>query len=168
MDRITLLIDTLKQQYQQKETSAVLLQTVNALQAALLSTTEGQPQHLGTAKIAVMMPVAGAASLLQEEAALSVKEQLAAAPTELAEALSREPIRNLKKAIGINDRFLLIQELFEGNEKKFEEAIKTLDAFGVLAEASFYVEREIKSKPTYQKDSPAARLLDQLINRRFS
>ena len=168
MDRIALLIDTLRQQYQQKESAAVMLQTVNSLQAALLSEGAGLTQHLGTAKVAVMMPLAGAPSISTTENPVSVNEQITPAVTELAEALSREPIRNLKKAIGINDRYLLIQELFEGDEKKFEQVIKTIDTFRVLAEASFYIERELKSKPTYQKDSPAAQLFDQLINRRFS
>jgi hypothetical protein len=37
-----------------------------------------------------------------------------------------------------------------------------------LAEASFWIEKEIKAKPGYVKGSAAALLLDQLVSRRFS
>jgi hypothetical protein len=166
MDRIDLLINTLKQQHQQKESPDVLLQTVRQLQDELTSTGAGQTLHLGTAKIAVMMPAQGASS--GGPAPVSVNDRITDVQPVLADTLSREPIKGLKKAIGINDRFLLMQELFEGDEKKFEQAIKTLDSFSILAEASFWMECELKSKPGYQKDSPAAMLLDQLVSRRFS
>lgn len=184
MDRIDLLINTLKQQYQQKESPEILLQTIAQLQAELLTNGAAQPLHLGTAKIAVMMPVGAApgASLLQPLDApvtavndlltvsepVSINERIAPAQPVLADTLSREPIRELKKAIALNDRFLLIQDLFEGDEKKFEQAIKTIDGFSILAEASFWIEKEIKAKPGYPKGGAAALLLDQLVSRRFS
>ena len=179
MDRIDLLINTLKQQHQQKESLDVLLQTVRELQAELTAAGAGQTLHLGTAKIAVMMPAAAASPSPATPAApapadpfsttpVSVNDRMAEEQPMRADTLSREPIKELKKAIGINDRFLLIQELFEGDEKRFEQAIRTLDAFSILAEASFWIEREVKGKPGYQKDSPAAVLLDQLVSRRFS
>lgn len=191
MDRIELLINTLKQQYHQKESPTILLQTIAQLQAELTAAGAEQPLHLGTAKIAVMMPAGAAASVPSSQAPdeqttavndqrtgfndqlvvsqpVSINERIAAVQPEVADTLSREPIRELKKAIGINDRFLLIQDLFEGNEKRFDQAIKTIDAFSILAEASFWVEKEIKSKPGYQKGTTAALLLDQLISRRFS
>ncbi|MBM3915844.1 MAG: hypothetical protein FJ348_07395 [Sphingomonadales bacterium] len=184
MDRIDWLINTLKQQYQQKESPDVLLQTINQLQSALTAAGAGKTQHLGTAKIAVMMPVSGAAPVvLQQEPPLakeqviteslvdatpSINDRIVTPVPVLADRLRQEPIRELKKAIGINDRFLLLEELFGGDEKKFDQAIKTLDGFSILAEASFWIEKEIKAKPGYSKDSPAARLLDQLVSRRFS
>ncbi|MFM7646159.1 MAG: hypothetical protein ACKO41_05530 [Sphingomonadales bacterium] len=164
MDRIDFLIKTLVQQFQQKESPAVLLQTVAQLQTALTVAHSGQSLHLGTAKIAVMMPMGN--QVVAEPP--TINEQIVNTQPVLADTLSKEPIRELKKAIGINDRFLLIQELFEGDEKKFEQAIKALDAFTILAEASFWMDKEIKAKPGYQKDSPAAVLLDQLVSRRFS
>jgi hypothetical protein len=164
MDRIEFLINTLAQQYQQKESPAILLQTVTQLQAALTVATNGQPLHLGTAKIAVMMPLVN--NVVTEPP--TINDQVVNAQPVLADTLSREPISELKKAIGINDRFLLIQELFDGDEKQFEQAIKTLDAFSILAEASFWIEKEIKAKSGFKKDSPAAQLLDQLVSRRFS
>ncbi|NDF98977.1 MAG: hypothetical protein EB101_08660 [Chitinophagia bacterium] len=184
MDRIDLLINTLKQQHQQKESPDVLLQTVRELQAELTAAGAGQTLHLGTAKIAVMMPATAASPSPATPAApaptaaapadpvsttpVSVNDRMAEEQPMRADTLSREPIKELKKAIGINDRFLLIQELFEGDEKRFEQAIRTLDSFSILAEASFWIEREVKGKPGYQKDSPAAVLLDQLVSRRFS
>ena len=200
MDRIDLLINTLRQQYHQKESAEILLQTIALLQAELMADGAGQPRHLGTAKIAVMMPAGAAAAIpaqqpLAQRVAegsevlstpvtpttvlkvsahhpiaepLSVNERIAPVQPVLADTLNREPIRELKKAIDINNRFLLTQELFDGDEKKFEQAIRTIDAFSIRAEASFWIEKEIKSKPGYPKGSAAALLLDQLVSRRFS
>ena len=68
MDRIDLLINTLKQQYQQKESPEILLQTLAQLQAELMTKGAVQPLHLGTAKIAVMMPTGAAASASPQQA----------------------------------------------------------------------------------------------------
>ncbi len=172
MDRIDLLINTLRQQYQQKESPEILLQTIAQLQAELIADGTGQTLHLGTAKIAVMMPVGAGAGLVNANSPaaepVSINERIAPVQPVLADTLSSEPIRELKKAIDINDRFLLTQELFGGDEKKFEQAIKTIDAFSIRAEASFWIEKEIKAKPGYPKGSTAALLLDQLVSRRFS
>jgi radical SAM superfamily enzyme YgiQ (UPF0313 family) len=53
---------------------------------------------------------------------------------EVKDHLVLEPIKDLRSAIGINDKFQFIQELFAGDEKSFEVGIKTINAFKLLRE----------------------------------
>jgi len=173
MDRIDSLIDLLVKQRQQSESATTLLQTVGEIQATLLQAGAGQLQELGTAKIAVLMPAGSSSVTLKDEKnkkgeGVSINEAVSPAAPELANVLQSSPIHNLRRAIGINDRFLLIQELFQGDEKKYDEAIKSLESFTTFAEAAFYVEREIMAKANLSKENPAFVLLDQLLSRRFS
>lgn len=88
--------------------------------------------------------------------------------TELTEMLSNEPIKDLKKAIGINDRFLFINELFNGDEVMFERSIKTINSFSIYPEAEYWIRRELKLKLTWDEKNPIVKQFDQLCKRRFS
>ena len=104
---------------------------------------------------------------LQPEA-LSLNDQLNAAATERQELLQEGPIKELRKAIGVNDRFQFIRELFRGDEAMYERSIKTINQFQILPEAEFWVSRELKTKLGWPIDHPLVLLFDQLIRRRFA
>ena len=82
--------------------------------------------------------------------------------------LVMEPIKDLRSAIGINDKFQFIQELFGGDEKSFEVGIKTINAFKIFPEAQFYIKRELREKNNWDEESNVVKQFDQLIKRRFS
>jgi hypothetical protein len=79
-----------------------------------------------------------------------------------------ELIKDLRSAIGINDKFQFIQELFGGDEKAFEIGIKTINAFKIFPEAQFYIKRELREKNNWDEESNVVKQFDQLIKRRFS
>lgn len=87
---------------------------------------------------------------------------------EIATSISEMPIKDLRKAIGINDRFLFLNELFRGDETMYERSIKTINSFNILGEAEFWVSRELKTKLGWEDESETVKLFDQLIKRRFS
>lgn len=87
---------------------------------------------------------------------------------ELAQRFMESPIRDLKKAIGINDRYRFIQELFAGDEMQFEQAIKTINGFSIYPEAEFWIRKELKGKLNWKASDPAVLHFDQLVKRRFS
>ena len=60
--------------------------------------------------------------------------------------LQDTPIRDLKKAISINDRHRFIHELFRGDETMYERSIKTINNFNIYAEAEYWIQRELKLK----------------------
>jgi hypothetical protein len=97
----------------------------------------------------------------------SLNEQLRAPKNEVADSLGGSPIKDLKRGIGINDRFLFIQELFRGDEVMYERSIKTINNFQILAEAEYWIERELKLKLGWQEDQVATRHFCALVRRRF-
>ncbi len=98
----------------------------------------------------------------------SLNEKLRVEKIELGTVLKDLPIRDLKKAIGINDRYLFINDLFRGDETMYERSIKTINSFSIFAEAEYWIKRELKSKLGWNENSEATKLFDQLTKRRFS
>jgi len=98
----------------------------------------------------------------------SLNDKLKQAKIELSEKLTDAPIKDLKKAIGVNDRFLFINELFRGDEAMYERSIKTIQNFSILAEAEFWIKRELKVKIGWHDNHPVVKQFDQLIRRRFN
>ena len=105
---------------------------------------------------------------LVEEQALSINDQLKENKVEVSDVLSAGPIKDLKKAIGINDRFLFINDFFDGDESVFERSIKTINSFSIWPEADYWIRRELKTKLGWKNDSLSVQLFDQLVRRRFS
>lgn len=77
------------------------------------------------------------------------------------------PIKDLKKSISINDRYLFINELFRGDESTYERSIKTINGFNIYQEASFWIERELKVKLGWEEKDPTVKDFMELVKRRF-
>jgi len=98
----------------------------------------------------------------------SLNDKLKSEKTELAEILTDSPIRDLKKGIGINDRYVFVNELFRGDEAMYERSIKTINGFRILAEAEYWMERELKVKLGWDDGKATTQHFYQLVKRRFS
>ena len=98
----------------------------------------------------------------------SLNDRLKEQKTELSDALQDSPIKDLKKGIGVNDRFLFIKELFRGDETMYERSIKTINGFSIFPEAEYWIKRELKLKLAWDDKNEAVRQFDQLVRRRFS
>lgn len=100
---------------------------------------------------------------------LSLNDQLGEQKTEVGHRLTEgSSIKDLKKAIGINDRFVFINELFRGDEVMYERSIKTINNFSIYPEAQYWMERELKIKLGWDNDRPATQEFYALVKRRFS
>lgn len=98
----------------------------------------------------------------------SLNDSLRTTQTEISSTLQDTPVKDLKKAIGVNDRYLYINELFRGDEAMYERSIKTINGFSILPEAEYWIRRELKSKLGWDDKTEAVMQFDQLITRRFS
>ena len=98
----------------------------------------------------------------------SLNDRLKQSKIELSDMLTEAPVRDLKKAIGVNDRFLFINELFRGDEAMYERSIKTINNFSIFPEAQYWIERELKVKIGWKESDPIVKQFDQLVKRRFS
>jgi hypothetical protein len=104
-------------------------------------------------------------SSLQAE---SLNDKLKQGKTELVEVLKETPVKDLRKAIGINDRFVFINDLFRGDESVYERSIKTINSFNIYPEAEYWINRELKVKLGWNNNHPSVQHFDQLVKRRFS
>ena len=98
----------------------------------------------------------------------SLNDRLKQEKTELAHVLKESPIKDLRKGIGINDRFTFIKDLFRGDEAFYERSIKTINNFQIFSEAEYWINRELKFKIGWDEDNEAVQHFYQLVRRRFS
>jgi hypothetical protein len=98
----------------------------------------------------------------------SLNDKLKQEKVEVGHVVGEHPIKDLKKAIGVNDRYVFINELFRGDEVMYERSLKTINAFRIFAEAEYWIERELKVKLGWEEHKETTRHFYQLIKRRFS
>jgi hypothetical protein len=98
----------------------------------------------------------------------SLNERLKTPSTEIADALIETPIKDLKKAIGINDRYVFVSELFRGDDAMYERSIKTINNFRIFQEAQYWMERELKIKLAWDDSRELTQQFYLLVKRRFS
>lgn len=98
----------------------------------------------------------------------SLNDRLKENRTELMHALKDTPIKDLRKGIGINDRFVFINELFRGDEPMYERSIKTINSFNIYQEAEYWMNRELMIKLGWDETRETVKHFYQLVRRRFS
>ena len=106
--------------------------------------------------------------LLPVNNAPSFNETLKTQKNEVADSLQDTPVKDLKKAIGVNDRYCYINELFRGDEAMYERSIKTINSFAIFPEAEYWIRRELKLKLGWDDKNETVQQFDQLVRRRFS
>lgn len=113
------------------------------------------------------MPIASAGAVLGEviNPRVQTLADTIAPPRDMAsEILHNEPITDLRQAIGLNDKFLLIRDLFGGDGAAFERAIETLNGFDDLDDCMIFIAEHYAWNP----NSDGAKLLMELLERKFA
>ncbi|MFH1320389.1 MAG: hypothetical protein ABII90_07040 [Bacteroidota bacterium] len=81
--------------------------------------------------------------------------------------LEKTPISDLKTAIGVNERFLFINELFNGNKEDYGNSIDLLNKCKDLAEAKAHIDSELKEKYNWNEEDDTITAFLNLVERRF-
>jgi hypothetical protein len=76
-----------------------------------------------------------------------------------------QPIDSISRNIGINDRFLIIRELFNGDKDGFGKLIEDLDKAGDLQAANHLLEKKFEHSPDHEGVSILAKLVKRRYNR---
>ncbi|MEN0049449.1 MAG: hypothetical protein AAF806_20485 [Bacteroidota bacterium] len=110
------------------------------------------------------VPATSTAAVSKEIKAL-FKEKKA---KELSEKLSASPIRDLTKAISLNDKLLFSNELFSGALVTFNEVTRTLNDMPSKADAENYL-MELAKQHNWTEDEKqdSAKAFIKLVRRRF-
>jgi hypothetical protein len=82
--------------------------------------------------------------------------------SKLENKLSNRPVDSLQSAIGINDRFQYIRELFEGSTDNFVKTVADLDSMDDIKKAVDYLQTNFK----WKKNETSLKFVN-LIKRRF-
>lgn len=95
----------------------------------------------------------------------SINENMAGNREQDMEAkLVGSPIDNIGRNIGINDRFLIIRELFDGDSDGFGKLIRDLDNAESLQIAEERLSAQFENTPTHE----GVAILVKLVKRRYS
>jgi hypothetical protein len=92
----------------------------------------------------------------------SVNDIMSDDMSKLEHKLSNRPVLSIQSAIGINDRFQYIRELFEGSADNFVKAVAELDSMNDMKEAVDYLQANFK----WKKNDASLKFVN-LIKRRF-
>ncbi len=84
----------------------------------------------------------------------------------IADKINKEGINELREAIGINEKFLFINELFNGDMSKYNKAIDELDELTTMEGVNTYL-LELKIQNQWADDNPAFVKLTELLKRKF-
>lgn len=126
---------------------------------------ERAPEELASEKVDKEKP-----QIKKEPQHIDSVNDLAGVNTEkqetIADRLKKSPIQDLKKAIGLNQKFLFINELFEGDASAYEESIEILNNAVSMAEALKYFDKNLVSDNDWEEDHPSVVDLKELVQRR--
>lgn len=84
----------------------------------------------------------------------------------VGDKIQQDKISELKSAIGINEKFFFINELFDGDMKNYNEAIEKLDALAGLEEGLLLLE-ELREENDWKEDNDAYIQLKEFVDRKF-
>jgi len=88
--------------------------------------------------------------------------------TSVADTLEKGGVSDLHAAIGINERFLFINELFDGDDEAYKSAINQLNDFLHLPEALKYVRAELSDRYTWDQEQESTISFYSLIEKRYA
>jgi len=85
----------------------------------------------------------------------------------IADKLHRNPIKDLKAAIGINEKFLFVNQLFEGNLQNYSAAIEKINSVTDLGIAK-QIAADLAGQMNWDDNNEHVKNFMELVERRFS
>lgn len=86
---------------------------------------------------------------------------------DLADKLKDQPINSLQQEIDLNQKFWFIQELFDGDNQRFNDLLQQLDRLRSYADAEQHIKEEVLSHYDWTANEKAASRFMQLVQRRY-
>ena len=79
------------------------------------------------------------------------------------EQIAKGAIRDINKAVGVNDRYLLIRDLFGGSAEEYERVVAVLNNFENLEDCMIYIDEHFDWNP----NSDGAKMMMELLERKY-
>jgi len=87
--------------------------------------------------------------------------------TSLADQFGQQAISDLTKEIGINEKYLITENLFSGDSQACSTAIKDLNEFQNMDQASDFLKNTLSKKYNWNPKSNQVKRLINLVERRY-
>lgn len=89
--------------------------------------------------------------------------------SELSDKLSRAPIADLTKSMGINERIFTVQELFGGDSELFTRSMETMNKFTSLEQARDYLVKNVAVDQKWADENKVKKATHfiKLVSRRY-
>jgi len=97
----------------------------------------------------------------------SINDAFSNSESSLADTFGKKPIENLTTSIGINEKFLYTNNLFNGSAEDFNEQINFLNEQNSLTIAMDYVHETLVQKYNWNTKSKQVKKFIDLIERRY-
>lgn len=85
----------------------------------------------------------------------------------VAEKMSHTPIKDLTVAIGLNQKFQFIKELFDADADAYKSAVSKLNSFSGGTEAEQFLHNELMATYGWNEEEPLVISFTELVQRRY-
>lgn len=96
----------------------------------------------------------------------TLAEKMMGNDNSLAAKFQQAPVRDLKSVIGINDKFLFVNELFGGSMEKYNKSVDNLNDLKTLNGAMIYL-NELKIELQWNSSNEAYQKFKNLVSHKF-
>jgi hypothetical protein len=86
---------------------------------------------------------------------------------ELSDKLGETPLDDIRKGMGLNERIIFLNDLFDGNQQEFDTAVNTLNSAGDFTVAKNYL-AHLASRFDWSSKEKQARPFIRLVRRRYN
>lgn len=110
---------------------------------------------------------------VEEERTVTIADAMAAStqtladtlitPVALGDDINHSKINSLRDGIGLNDKFLMIRDLFDGDDEAYDEAITALDSMETLDDCMIHIIENYAWNP----DTEGSKFIMQLLERKL-
>ena len=101
-----------------------------------------------------------------EQQSLNEKHEGSKNPS-LADNFQNQKINNIAKSISLNQKFVFVKELFNGNLDNFEKSLNQLDSFDSWEEANEFIEEKIAPEYNWDISKDSVADFTSIVERRY-
>lgn len=102
-----------------------------------------------------------------DQTSSSINESFANKSQTLADKLGKIPIENIITHLGINEKFLFINELFKSDSELFKVSLQKINSLSSFEDAKSYLEEILKQKETWNLKNKTLKKFINLVERRY-
>jgi len=165
------LLDGLIEHFKSHKEEVVFNDTAFEMFNEVCSNSEEQPADIQPllAEFSKTLPLSLADIYLEEgtEAGILNKKLQSKEGQTLADKLSKSGGKSIMKMLTLNQRFMFVNELFEGNQNLFLSAIEQLDGMNNFREASSHIKKSFADKYNWNMETEEVEEFMELIEKRF-